>query len=242
MNLIFAIGTLTLLGLMYWGAYFNGKEIKNIQIRGNLLLQFPEFLFKLVLLGLCLGLASTYTMARTERVFGWSPKNFGIELVLGVVIGLVVQYSVNFLSGLAIRIWGPQIYSPIIMKNIVPRKFSEWVLILIPLLLAVAVEEVLFRALAVGGFSSLINPWIMAVGSSILFGMVHVPQGKLGMALTGLVGFIFAAVFIITGSLLVVISAHYVINLLQLAKAGEEENWLKRFTAPNKAENKPEAE
>ncbi|MEI7556021.1 type II CAAX endopeptidase family protein [Candidatus Chlorohelix sp.] len=230
MNLIFAIGTLALLALMYWGAYFNGKEIKNIQIRGNLLLQFPEFLFKLVLLGLCLGLASSYTMARTERVFGWSPRNFGVELVIGVIIGLVVQYSVNFISGLAIRIWGPQIYSPIIMKNVVPRKLSEWILILIPLLLAVAVEEVLFRALTVGGFSSLINPWIMAIGSSILFGLVHVPQGKLGMVLTGLVGFIFAAIFIITNSLLVVISAHYVINLLQLAKAGEEENWLKRFT------------
>jgi membrane protease YdiL (CAAX protease family) len=216
---------------MYWGAYHNGKEIKTIQIRGNLLLQVPEFLFKLVLLGLCLGLASQLDVPRPDKYFGWPPKNLPVDLVIGIVVGLVVQFLANMLAAIAIRIWGPGIYSPIVMRSVVPKNTREWVLIMLPLLLAVMVEEVLFRALTIGGFTILVNPWLLAVASSVLFGMVHAPQGSLGMVLTGLVGFVFAAIFIITNSLLAAITAHFVINLLQIIRARSEDEFVKRFAA-----------
>ncbi len=236
MTIIFAIGTIALLSLMYWGAYQNGKEIKTIEIRGNLLLQFPEFIFKLLLLGLCLGIAQSLEVARPEKYFGWPPTNIPVDITIGAVIGLVCQFGANLLAALAIRFWGAGIYSPAIMKSIVPKTWLQWILILPPLLLAVVVEEVLFRALAIGGFSVLPIPWIpwiLAVGSSLLFGIVHVPQGSLGMILAGAIGFIFAAIFIITGSLLIVISAHFILNFLQILRAKEDENWLNRFTRPD---------
>ena len=235
MTIIFAVGTIALLAFMYWGAYQNGKEIKTIEIRGNLLLQFPEFVFKILLLGLCLGIAQSLEVARPEKYFGWPPTNIWADIAIGAVIGLVCQFGANLLAALAIRFWGTGIYSPAIMKSIVPKTWVQWILILPPLLLAVVVEEVLFRALAIGGFSAInfpYMPWILAVGSSLLFGIVHVPQGSLGMVLAGGIGFIFAAIFIVTGSLLLVIAAHFILNFLQILRAKEDENWFSRFTHP----------
>ena len=232
MNIVFATGTLALLGLMYWGAYINGKEIKTIEIQSNLLLQFPEFVFKLLLLGLCMGLASSLDVARPDKYFGWPTQNLAFDIIAGICLGLVCQFGVNTISALAIRFFGSDIYSPIVLKNVIPKNTLEWFLIIIPLLLAVLVEEVLFRALAIGGFSTVINSWVLAVASSILFGMVHVTQGKLGMLVSGTVGFVLAAIFIVANSLLLVITGHFVLNLLQLIRAKEDENWLKRFQNP----------
>jgi membrane protease YdiL (CAAX protease family) len=102
------------------------------------------------------------------------------------------------------------------------------------MLIAVILEEVLFRSLAVGGFSALFPGqwwwiWTLALVSSLIFGLVHRPQGILGMILTGVVGFAFCAIFIISGSLLMVIACHFVINMLQLIRAKEDLSWLERF-------------
>jgi membrane protease YdiL (CAAX protease family) len=236
MNPYFIIGTLVLLTLLYWGAYTSAKEVRTIELSGNILLNIPEIIFKLVLLGLCLGIAATLdpTVGRAENYLGWPPKAFAIEIAVGLAIGLVLQFTVNVLSTVAIRIWGSGIYSPVVIKSIIPKTTSEWLLTPFPMLIAVILEEVLFRSLAVGGFSALFPGqwwwiWTLALVSSLIFGLVHRPQGILGMILTGVVGFAFCAIFIISGSLLMVIACHFVINMLQLIRAKEDLSWLERF-------------
>jgi uncharacterized protein len=231
MNPIFLLGTLALLAFLYWAAYQSARALKTrqIEITGNLLLNVPEFFFKLVLLGLCLGLANTLDVRRLDRVIGWPSEQPVTDLVIGVVIGIVLVFAINFASVFAIRIWGKRIYSPDIVRSLVPRNLYEWILMLIPLLLAVAVEEVLFRALVIGGFSLIVNPWAMALASSVLFGLMHSPQGILGIIITGVIGFIFGAIFIISGSLLMVIVTHFVVNILQILRAKEDLAWYERL-------------
>jgi membrane protease YdiL (CAAX protease family) len=236
MSPYFVIGTIVMLALLYWGAYTSAREVRTIELSGNILLSIPEIIFKLVLLGLCLGIAVTLepSVGRAENYLGWPPKSFLLEITIGAVVGLVLQFIVNILSTIAIRIWGSKIYSPVVVKSIIPRNLLEWILTPFPMLLAVSLEEVLFRALAVGGFSAIFPNqwwwiWSLALVSSLLFGLVHRPQGVLGMVLTALVGFAFCAIFIISGSLLLVIACHFVINMLQLIRAKEDLNWLERF-------------
>jgi membrane protease YdiL (CAAX protease family) len=78
-------------------------------------------------------------------------------------------------------------------------------------------EELLFRAALIGvpaaGFA--VSPWLLAVGSSLLFALGHGAQGRVGIVVTGVLGFALAAGYILTGSLLVVVAAHYVVNAME---------------------------
>lgn len=240
MTIIFIIGTLGLISFLYWSAYQSEKMLRVIEIKGNLLLSVPEFIFKLILLGLCMGLVSSLTVANPEKYVGWPSNNPALDVIIGAVIGLIVQFAVNITSTLAIRLFGKSIYSPQVMKSVTPKNQREWLLILIPLLLAVAIEELLFRGLLIGGFSLVVNPWVMAVASSIIFGIMHSPQGLLGIVLTATVGFIFATVFILTNSLVVVIAAHYTVNFLQILRAKEDLAWYEKFQkAPSRSTEEP---
>ena len=211
-------------------------KTKSYEIKGNLLLSVPEFFFKVILLFLCAGLAVSLEPTLNDPCTNpqacvglHSSTPILIQIVTGAIVGVIAVFVVNFLSTIAIRIWGKKIYSPEMMKHLVPKNQLEWLLILIPLLLSVTVEELLFRGLLVGGMQLLVNPWVMAVASSLLFGLMHSPQGTLGIILTTLVGMGFAALFIITNSLLPVITAHFVINLLQIMRAEEDLAWYDRF-------------
>lgn len=231
MTPIFFIGTLGLIAFFYWAAYQSARALKSkaIQINGNLLLSVPEFVFKLVILGICFGLANTLSVDRVENYINWPSRQPLVDIVIGLTIGLATAFIINFISVFAIRIWGKSIYSPDIMKSLIPRNQIEWVLIIPPLLVSVAVEELLFRGLMIGGFSVVVNPWAMALASGVLFGLMHSPQGNLGIVLTGAVGIAFGAVFILTDSLLVVVVAHFALNFLQIVRAKEDIAWYDRF-------------
>jgi membrane protease YdiL (CAAX protease family) len=234
MSPFFLIGTLALIAFLYWAAYQTDRAMKSraVEIKGNLLLSVPEFIFKLILLGVCFGLANTLSVDRVEKYIGWPSKQPMADIVLGLTIGLVTVFVINLISIFAIRIWGKRIYSPDLMKGMIPRNQIEWPLIIVPLLLAVSLEEFLFRAMLIGGFSILVSPWAMAVAGSIIFGLMHSPQGILGIVLVSLVGFMFGVVFILTNSLLIVIVAHFIINFLQLVRAKDDIAWYERLEDP----------
>jgi len=60
-----------------------------------------------------------------------------------------------------------------------------------------------------------VNVWALAVVSSLAFALGHGAQGRVGVVVTGALGFVLAAGYVATGSLLVVVVAHYVINALE---------------------------
>jgi len=77
-----------------------------------------------------------------------------------------------------------------------PDSLGGWVLLLGVVLPTIAfVEEFIFRAAAIGavaaGFG--ISPWLPAVVSSLAFGIAHGAQGRVGVVVTGTLGFALAA-------------------------------------------------
>ncbi|MHC3437846.1 CPBP family intramembrane glutamic endopeptidase [Natrialbaceae archaeon A-gly3] len=141
-------------------------------------------------------------------------------LVTGITVGVgvgVLLYVANELGAASAKRFGID-HSEELREMLAPDSAGGWIALLAVVLPIIAIfEELLFRAALIGvlsaGFD--LSPWILAVGSSIVFGFGHGIQGTAGVVVTGLLGFVLAAVFIYTGSLLVVVVAHYLINALE---------------------------
>ncbi len=125
----------------------------------------------------------------------------------------------NSLTRWAINRFGPHIYSPLVIRSILPRSRAEWAPVLLALFPAVLVEELLFRSLLLGGLRLFVPDSVLVMGTALLFGWAHSPQGRLGMVLTAAISLALAGLFLWRGSLLPPLVAHYVVNLLQLLVA-----------------------
>jgi len=77
-------------------------------------------------------------------------------------------------------------------------------------------EELIFRSLLLGAFSPHVNIIYFVIGVSIFFGLLHMPQGEWGVVGVILVSLIFSALFLWRQSILVVIVAHWLMNVVQL--------------------------
>ncbi|MFB6353180.1 MAG: lysostaphin resistance A-like protein [Halobacteriales archaeon] len=96
-----------------------------------------------------------------------------------------------------------------------PESAAGWTgLLFVVLPLVATAEELLFRGALVGGLAAGFDlpVWGLVVGSSAAFGVGHVMQGRAGVAVTAGLGLVLAGGFVITGSLAVVVIAHYVVN------------------------------
>jgi membrane protease YdiL (CAAX protease family) len=95
--------------------------------------------------------------------------------------------------------------------------------------IGVVLEELLFRSLLVGGLSTTVPMPILVIGFAAIFGLMHTPQGTLGVFMTGLMGIWLGVLFVWSGSLILPLTAHYVINILQLFKAQDKRAWLDTY-------------
>ena len=137
-------------------------------------------------------------------------------LVLGAAVG-VVFYVLNEVGAAGARRYGLD-FDEELRELLAPETMGGWLVLLLVVLPIIAVfEEFLFRAAMIGALSAGfgISPWLLAVLSSIAFAIGHGMQGKVGVIVTGTLGFALATVFILTGSFLVVVVAHYLINVLE---------------------------
>ncbi len=198
----------------------------------NILLNPAENGFKLFFAALC-GLL-VWLSGLPPRAFGmaYDPPTLGRNLLLGLALGIVAQLAVNAGSEAAVRRWGSNIYSDLVMKNITPRDGATagvWLAISAAMAVAVLIEELLFRGLLLGGFGWLLGGgwWYITLSLtfSVLFGSLHPPQGRLGVYGAGLLSVFLSALFIVTGGLLAPIVTHFVINILQVVKAHRERIW-----------------
>jgi membrane protease YdiL (CAAX protease family) len=135
---------------------------------------------------------------------------------LGVGFGAALWLGNEAAAGLADAVGAG--YDEAMRSMLAPQSAVGWAILLGFVLPTVAVvEELLFRAALIGvpaaGLG--ISPWLLAVVSSVAFALGHGAQGRVGIAVTGVLGFVLAAGYVLSGSLLVVIVAHYLVNALE---------------------------
>jgi len=149
--------------------------------------------------------------------FGVAAETVSVRaLAIGVGLGLAL-YAANE-AGAAVGAQFGLGEGERLRSALAPDTLLGWaVLLLVVLPIIAGFEELLFRGALVGviaaGYD--VSPWVMAVVSSGAFALGHGAQGRLGVLVTGTLGFVLAAAFVATGSLLVVVIAHYLVNALE---------------------------
>ena len=147
------------------------------------------------------------------------PLSTGFPAVLvGTALG-VGLYVANELGAASADAMGIE-YDERLRSMLAPDTALGWLTLFgLVLPIVAGVEEFLFRAAIIGvttaGFGT--SPWVLAVVSSLAFALGHGAQGRLGIVVTGGLGFVLAGAFIVTGSFLVVFVAHYLVNALEFA-------------------------
>ncbi len=214
---LFIAGSLILLILVLLGALRTAQLLRYWRPDRNLLLLPAENLVRGGLVLACLGLG--WLSGLPGQRLGWRPADPLGDLLWGGLTGVGVALLIFLGARWATRRWGDTWYNAFILQNITPRSPAEWPALLSALLLAVTLEELLFRSLLLGGLSPPLPFWPLALALSLCFGLAHTPQGPLAIAVTALVGLLFSWLFQVRQSILAPLVAHYIANGVQLGLA-----------------------
>jgi membrane protease YdiL (CAAX protease family) len=101
------------------------------------------------------------------------------------------------------------------IRPVVPQTGADWIWF-VPLAASAALcEEFLYRGYALTQIAALSHSVVAGVViSSIAFGLGHAYQGRIGMAGAALTGMLYAALFVIGGSLLPCMLAHFLQDIV----------------------------
>lgn len=187
-----------------------------VTLTPRMLLANVAFTQALVTAGL---LAAAWYFAIPADAFGVTAEPLSTG-VLGVAVGILFGVSLwigNEGTTYVADAVGAA-YDETVRNLLAPNTANGWLFLYLVVLPLISVsEELLFRAALIGvpaaGFG--VSPWPLAIASSVAFALGHGAQGRVGVVVTGLLGFLLAGGYIVTGSLLVVIVAHYVINAME---------------------------
>lgn len=224
---VFATGTLTVTATVAYLTYRSAQLLREIEVPFNLMLSPVENGFRLLLIGVCLALGRLSGLPPAQ--LGWAVQSPATDILIGLMLGTIIQAVLHPVTRRVVTRFGKQVYSPVVMLNILPETRREWLLVPLALAPAALVEELLFRSLLLGGLSVLWPVIVLAVVGSLVFGIMHTPQGSLGIVATGVVGFLLSLTFLWRWTLLSVFVMHYTINLLQLLRASRERDWLQQY-------------
>jgi uncharacterized protein len=216
-NAIFALGLIALMGAVSYFTLRSGQILRTWTPPFNLMLTVADNVARLVLVLLCIVLG--VTAGPGPAALGWQTAHVGLDLAVGLIAGLLLALMLNWSGRLAVRTWGPAVASTRMLQCIMPADRLEWAGVLIALLPAAALEELLFRSLPLGGLGWWLSPWWLLWPLALLFGLLHWPQGAWGVAGTTLAAVCLGLLFLITGSIWVVLAAHYAMNVHQLLAA-----------------------
>lgn len=217
---LFALFTALLIAGLGAATYQSGRILRRIIPPVNLLLTLPDNLLRVVMIAFCLWLG--LSLGPGAGALGWSLDHFLRHASLGALVGLVLAPPLQWLSAAAVRRWGSEVYDNLVLRAIVPVNGAEWVGVAAALLPAALLEELVFRSLPLAGLSWLISPWVLMWPLALLFGLLHWPQGPLGVVGTTFLGLILSALFLWTGSIWTVVFAHWVLNLVEVTLAWQQ--------------------
>jgi membrane protease YdiL (CAAX protease family) len=213
----YALAVFGMIALATIGTVRSGMALQRYTPTGSLLLGLPDNVLRLFAVITCFIIGAT--LGPGPEALGWGTDRIWRDLIIGAVAGVILALCVSLGARLVVRIWGPQAISTHMVRCILPADRHEWILVPAAMLSAVLLEELLFRSLPLGGLAWLVSPWLLLWPLSLLFGLLHWPQGGWGIAGATLIGVALSFLFLATGSLWAAFSAHYVLNMHQLTAA-----------------------
>ena len=215
--LAFVLLLFLITGALGYGTYSTALLLRTWKPDRNLLLIPAENVVKIGLILLCLALGILSGLPLTD--FGWHFPNLARQSIIGATWGIGLATFFYFSTKWFSLQNNERLYSTVIIDAVLPRSFGEGILVALAMVLVVMVEELLFRSLLIGGLLPLFSKPVLLIGTGILFGLLHSPQGWWGIFGATVVGMLFGALFLYYKSLGVPLVAHYVANMAQIALA-----------------------
>jgi membrane protease YdiL (CAAX protease family) len=216
-DLAFAAFTVGMIALFSLGAWRTGVLLRDWTPPGNLLLSWPDNLLRIALIAACFAVGAAWGPG--PEALGWGFDRLPRDIAVGAGAGLALALALNGAGQLAVARWGPDVASTRLIRCMLPAHRGEWPGVLLALLPAALLEELVFRSLPLGGLGWLISPWLLLWPLALLFGLLHWPQGRLGVVLTAAAAAALSLLFLLTGSLWAALVAHYVVNVHQVVAA-----------------------
>lgn len=123
------------------------------------------------------------------------------------------------ITGLGLIFWlGGEIFGldeSDVLEELIPRNPREKGLFVLLSVAAGVGEELVYRGWLISVLAPVFDgPWMAAVVSSMAFSLLHSYQGPIGILRSGLMGFLFAAAFVVHGSLWPLIAVHVGVDLV----------------------------
>lgn len=213
MSLYFLTGLLAILVFIGLATWRTNQILKVWEPEENLLLSLPENLARLGIIALAVGLG--FLSGESLRTLGWTPPDPLGDIVIGIGVGVLTPLMLYFPSKW-VETHHPEWYSDVVVRSIRPRSSREWPWVVLALFPIALMEELLFRSLLLGAFTPHVNILYFVIGVSVVFGLLHLPQGEWGVIGVILVSLILSVLFLWRESLLVVVIAHWLMNVMQL--------------------------
>lgn len=217
--ILFVTLTLLITAFVGYGAYKTARLLRHWQPEINILLLPAENALRALVLGVCFLLGRGSGLP--PETLGWQIHNAATQLFAGFLTGLGLAILFFAVGRLVTRFTPTSFYRPM-LALVLPRSRKEAFLLPFALMLSVFFEELLFRSLLIGGLSPLLPTAWLIVGFSLIFGLLHSPQGLWGILGASLAGVVFGLLFIWQQSLLAPLVAHFVANAVQIWLAGRE--------------------
>lgn len=139
-----------------------------------------------------------------------------VSVGLGVALGLTLALSNEGAARLAERVGLDR--DERLRELLAPNGPAGWLgLLLLVLPLVAVAEELLFRAVLIGGLGAGFGlpAWVLVALSSVAFGLGHRLQGNAGVVVTTGLGLALGGAYVLTGSFIAVVVAHYLVNALE---------------------------
>ncbi len=219
----FGLGSIVLVSLVVLLAHVTQRELTPDPDGGAQLGERPlsaqdlyanMVVSQLVVAGLFAGLVWLAGVPITALGIDLSPSATEVVLAiaLGVGIYLLDEGGVRLLDHVGLA------YDEGLRRALAPAGPGGWAFLLIVVLPVIAiVEELIFRGILIGALASgfAVPTAVLVVVSTVAFAIGHGLQGTGGVLVTGALGLLLAIAFVATGSLLLVVVAHYLVNALE---------------------------
>ncbi len=214
---LFVVLTLALTALIGLATYRTARLLRHWRPDRNLLIMPAENVLRIMLIAACLGLGLLSGLER--EALGWVFTNWETAIRQGIAWGGALALVFIFATRWVHSRSGERFYSPVVLQAVVPRSRMELVKVAVAMAGVVVLEELLFRSLLLGGLAPLLPVHWLVILAGAGFGLLHLPQGAWGIAGATIAGVLLGGLWLLSGTILAPIIAHYVANMAQLIQA-----------------------
>ena len=145
---------------------------------------------------------------------GWTFKNSWRDVVLGIALFVPVFFAAGLLEQVlrAVGLSAPSMRLP---SFLVARGLAEYLLALVLVVIVAIAEETIFRGYLILRFNAITaNPVAAVLLSAAIFSIGHGYEGSAGIITVGVIGAIFATVYLWRQSLVAPIVMHFLQNFI----------------------------